>query len=215
MSLLPSPDTLSFYLPGLVHQFGNLLLTVQGQVVHVETENIERMQDSVLSAVRRGGASLQVMRVLLGEQIGTTGSAFDLLSNITDLGRVPARECGVTIESRGKQQEPAMCVRAEPFVVAVAETLRRWIKAMRAAQAEVATITLESDGAGHVRVQFGHEALAGSLPFPMPAAAVAKAVSSLVQGNGASVTTLAAGAGGAGGVELVFPAWQEAPDGNS
>ena len=58
-------DSASFLLPGLVHQFGNILLTVQGNLMHLDGADLERVQADVLSAAKRGGGSLQVMRCLL------------------------------------------------------------------------------------------------------------------------------------------------------
>ena len=47
-------DSASFLLPGLVHQFGNILLTVQGNLMHLDGADLERVQADVLSAAKRG-----------------------------------------------------------------------------------------------------------------------------------------------------------------
>jgi hypothetical protein len=195
-----------------VHQFGNLLLTVQGHVLHLEPEGIPRMQDAVLGAVQRGGASLQVVRALLGVQTDAVGSAYDLVSQVVELGGVPARECGVSLEYRGDEPEATIWISVDPFVFAVAETLRRWITAVRTGSNGTATVALHKDADGMVRVQFGYQPAAGSLPFPMPAETVAKAVSEHAQAAGGEAKAVAAGADAAfGEVELSFAAGAIAP----
>lgn len=215
--LQPSTQTASFFLPGLVHQFGNLLLTMQGHVLHVEPEGIKRMQDAVRGAVSRGGASLQVVRVLLGEQTNTMGSAHELVMQVVELGRVPGRECGVSLEFRGDEPAATIWVHAGPFVFAIAETLRHWISAVRTGSSGIrangtVTVTLRNDNDGMVRVRLGYEPAAGSLPFPMPAQAVAKAVSDHSHAAGGSAKAVpATGSGTSAAIELSFAASETMP----
>lgn len=164
----PSPDTASFFLPGLVHQFGNLLLTVQGHVLHLDEPGIQRMQEAVMGVVQRGSASLQVMRALLGEQTGAAGSAGDLIEQLVELGRVPSRERGITLElaETDEAAEPVW-VAAEPFVLACAETLRRWMRSMPIGTSGKTTVTFRPAPAGGALVTLAFELAAGSLPFPM------------------------------------------------
>jgi hypothetical protein len=201
--LQPSSDTASFFLPGLVHQFGNLLLTVHGHVLHLDEQGIKRMQDAVLGAVQRGSASLQVVRALLGEQTGATGSGSDLVLQVVELGRVPARECGISLELRGDTPSEAVWVAAEPFVLACAETLRLWIQSVPSGSAGAATVSYQSDGAGGSRVQLGFESAVGSLPFPMSSEEVVRAVASQVQKAGGTAQVMSAPDRG---IELHFAA---------
>lgn len=163
--MLPS-DSASFFLPGLVHQFGNLLLTVQGHVLHLSAEDIPRMQEAVLGAVQRGSASLQVVRVLLGENTGAPGLASDLLAQLVELGRVPTRERGLGLELRG-EGAGEFWVAAEPFVVLCAEAIRRWVHSvpLGSSGSAVAQACVSDDGRFEVRLSFELEQ--GSLPFPL------------------------------------------------
>jgi hypothetical protein len=201
--LQPSSDTASFFLPGLIHQFGNLLLTVQGHVLHLEEQGIKRMQDAVLGVVQRGGASLQVVRALLGEQTGATGSGGDLVLQVVELGRVPARECGISLETRGAPPSEAIWVAAESFVVACAETLRRWIQSVPSGSSGVATVSIDSDGAGGAMVRVGFEPAVGSLPFPMASQEVVLAVANQLEAAGGTAQVLPAPGRG---IELHFAA---------
>lgn len=198
-------DTASFFLPGIIHQFGNLLLTVQGQALHVEPEGVARMQKSILTAVQRGSASLQVVRAMMGEQTGATGSAYDLLAQIAELGRVPARECGLSLELRGAEPATIQWVASESFVLTVAEALRRWIGAVRTGSSGAVTAAMRVADGGEVAVLLGYEPGVGSLPFPMPSDSVAKAVSSYAQAAGGCVRAVDASKSGADyGLELRF-----------
>lgn len=83
-----------------MHQWGNLLLAVQGHTLHVEPDGISRMQDAVQGVVKRGGDSLQIVRALLGDRLNMPRPAAPLLAQIIELGRVPARERGLVLEQR-------------------------------------------------------------------------------------------------------------------
>ena len=65
----PSSDNAAFFLPGLVHQFGNLLLTIQGQALTLDPAGFDRGRSAILAAVQRGADGLQVLRVLLGDAL--------------------------------------------------------------------------------------------------------------------------------------------------
>lgn len=198
-------ETASFFLPGIVHQFGNLLLTVQGHALQVEPAGAEGPQKAILSAVQRGSASLQVVRAMMGEETGATGSAYELLMQLAELGRVPARECGLTLELRGEEPQIVTWVAAEPFVMALAEALRRWIRAVRTGSSGAVTMSMDHDEAGQARVRLGYEPGVGSLPFPMPSETVAKAVSGYAQkAGGVAIALDPKASDGRAGIELQF-----------
>jgi hypothetical protein len=200
--LQSSSDTAAFFLPGLIHQFGNLLLTVQGHVLHLDEHGIKRMQDAVLGVVQRGGESLQVARALLGEKTGATGSGADLVEQVVVLGRVAARERGISLETRGDTPSEPIWVVAESFVMACAETLRRWIQSVPNSSVGAATVSYQGDGTGGSLVQFGFEPVAGSLPFPLASADVVRCVASQVDAAGGIAQVLPAPARG---IKLHFP----------
>ena len=162
------------------------------------------MQDAVLSAVQRGGASLQVIRALLGEQTGATGSAGDLVMQVIELGRVPAREWGVSLELRGEDLKECLWVAAEAFVVACAEAVRRWILSIPSGSKGIVTVALKPDGTGGVHVQLGFEPAPGSLPFPMAAQEVAHAIAAALQDAGGSGQILPTGDGESPVMDLRF-----------
>jgi len=198
-------DTASFFLPGIVHQFGNLLLTVQGQALHVEPDGVARMQKAILNAVQRGSSSLQVVRAMLGEQTGATGSAHDLITQLAELGRVPARECGLSLELRGKEPATIAWVASESFVMTIAEALRRWIGAVRTGSNGAVTVEMQVADGGQVVVLLGYEPGEGSLPFPMPCDSVAAALSAHAHAAGGTATAMDASKSGATyGIEIRF-----------
>ena len=190
-----SSTTASFFLPGLVHQFGNMLLAVQGHVLHLEEGGIKRMQDLVLDVVQRGGANLQVVRAILGEQTGAVGSASDLLTQIVELGRVAARECGITLQFSVPQNVDVIWVDAEPFVFLCADTLRLWVQGVPRGVNGSARLSLTGDGKGGACIRFGFDPCAGSLPFPLPTPEVMDAIkSSLLAANASARVVTASGA---------------------
>jgi len=149
-----------------VHQFGNLLLTVQGHVLHLQPDDIPRMQEVVLGAVQRGSASLQVVRVLLGERTGAPGHAFDLLAQLAELGRVPTRERGLGLELHtGDRSE--FWVAAEPFVLLCSEAIHRWVRSVPVGSAGTARLRAGVSVEGRFEVRLGFELDQGSLPFPL------------------------------------------------
>ena len=188
----PSPDTASFFLPGLVHQFGNLLLTVQGHVLHLDEPGIQRMQEAVMGVVQRGSASLQVARALLGEQTGAAGSAADLISQIVELGRVPARERGVTLQLSTPEDTAPVWVASEPFILVCAETLCRWLRSMPSGSTGEATIGFRPAVPGGAIVKLAFEPAAGSLPFPMAFEAMVGEISEQLQAADAQAHVLPA-----------------------
>lgn len=186
----PSSDTAAFFLPGLVHQFGNLLLTVQGHVLHLDDQDVKRMQDAVLGVVQRGSASLQVARALLGEHSGATGLGVELVQQLVDLGRVPARERGVSLELQGEDTAEPIWVASEPFVMAFGEALRRWIQAVPSGSTGTATVAYEGDGAGGAVVRLGFVAASGSLPFPLASDEVVRSMADQFDGYGGAAQAL-------------------------
>lgn len=199
-TLPAAPDTASFFLPGLVHQFGNLLLTVQGHVLHVDLQAPERMQDAVLGAVQRGSAALRVVRALLGEDAGSTESASELVVQIADMARVPARECGVTLELRDHELDPVVWVHAEAFVVCCADAIRLWIQCVPSGSTGVVTISMDARTTGGVIVRLCYGPADGRLPFPMAATEVVSLLNAQMVDAGDSARAMPDG----GGLELSF-----------
>lgn len=173
-TLTQDPVTAAFFLPGLLHQFGNLLLTVQGQVLHVADTDLQGAQQAVGAATQRGAATLQVMRALLGERSGTPGEARVLLAALGELARLPARDRGLSVELRIPDDAAAwLC--ADTFVAATAAALRAWLEAVPVGASGQVPIELYVRGSA-VIVSLHFEPGTGSLPFPIPRAELAAAL---------------------------------------
>lgn len=182
-----------------------MLLAVQGHVLHLEEGGIKRMQDLVLDVVQRGGANLQVVRAILGEQTGTVGSASDLLAQIVELGRVRARECGISLQYAEPQKVDVIWVDAEPFVFLCADTLRRWIHGVPSGVSGFARLRLSGDEKGGACVRFGFDPCAGSLPFPLPIPEVIEAIKGSLLAANASASAVTASETGSETLEIRVP----------
>ena len=156
----------SLFLPGLVHNFGNLLLTVQGHAMHLTGENLEESQGVILRSVQRGTESLHAVRILLGEHTDATGSALQLLRELVELGRVGTRERGLSLELRRAEGE-TFWVAAQPFVTVCARALHSWVGSMPTGTAGAVTVDAAEDGLGRFGVTLKKAFEAGSLPFPL------------------------------------------------
>ncbi|MGC6486720.1 MAG: hypothetical protein ACON4Z_03680 [Planctomycetota bacterium] len=169
---MPAPDCVAFYLPGLAHQLGNLLLTVQGNVLHLQPDDLERAQRSLLEAVERGGASLAILRAWTGEDGSPPQEASPLLARLVELARVPARELGLTISLRDEQ--PSSCwVSTDSFVRLCSEAIWRVASHIPAGTEGVIGISAQPADGGGVAVQLVFDLSDGSLPFPLAFAEVA------------------------------------------
>lgn len=156
----------SFYLPGLVHHFGNLLLTVQGHAMTLTKDNLADGQAVILRATQRGSESLRALRILMGARTGENGSASALLRELVDLGRVGSRERGLALELREPSGEE-FWVAAEPFVTICAEALWRCVGATPTGCAGSIAVDGKPDGCGRYVVAVHVHFQAGSLPFPV------------------------------------------------
>lgn len=161
--------------PGLVHQFGNLFLTVQGFGLALSPATADQARPALLAASERGAGSLRLLRLLLGESEGGIVALGPVAEQLAELLRVPVREAGhgfelqVAAGSGGRRVPAAAWV--PPLVTAV------W-----------ALVRAVPDGVrGRMRADFaadGREATArlsfhadsGSLPFPLATVAAAEQV---------------------------------------
>ena len=181
-----SNDLSAFFLPGLVHQFGNLLLTVQGNVLHVQPDGIDAMRESVLGAVKRGSASLDIVRALLGDESKDVGLAASLLDELSELARVPLRERGLTLAVEQSDADHAW-VYSSTFVTVCAHALRSWVMALPAASDGAVLMRTNRASDGRFAVQLSFQPTPGSLPFPLIPTKVAAVLAELTREAGASV----------------------------
>lgn len=163
---MPAPECVAFYLPGLAHQLGNLLLTVQGNVLHLQPDDLDRAQRSLFEAVERGGASLAILRAWTGEDCSPPQEASPLLVRLVELARVPARELGLTISLRDEQLSGCW-VPTDAFVRLCSEAIWRVASHIPAGTEGAIGISTQPAGGGGVAVRLGFELSDGSLPFPL------------------------------------------------
>ncbi len=172
----PNPETLAFLAPGLAHQFGNLLLTIQGHAVHLDTPAVVgRAQEAILAAATRGGDSLRLLRHLLGEPGSDVGDAAVLGTQVGELLRVPVREAGFTFEMRAGAGCGAMPVEIGDFAPLLVEGVRALIAVIPdGARGEI--VGSVAPLAREAQVQIAFRRAAASLPFPLDTGAAAQRV---------------------------------------
>lgn len=172
-------DLVPFFVPGLLHRFGNLLLTVQGNALHLDAASLAQGRQAILAAAERGARALQLLRRIGGEHDGRLEPAGDLLRELVHLARVPVRERGLQLEHGGELPAVSPSVPAAEFVRSLALALCALLDGLPAGAdgAIVLTLGRPADGApDDVCVDAEFAAAAGSLPFPLPAEAVAARV---------------------------------------
>lgn len=165
---------LAFLAPGLVHQFGNLLLTIQGHALPGGAAP-GTGANAVLHACARGSASLRLFRHLLGgESAADPADAADAVERLAELLRIPVRERGHGVEVlpvEGARFAVDLAV-VVPLVVA---GVRALLGVVPANSAGTLGIGVRRDGTGEaILVRF--RAAPGGLPFPLPADEAARAV---------------------------------------
>jgi len=190
----------SFFLPGAVHLFGNLLLTVQGNVLHAGGEDQSSAQEAVLQAVKRGTDCLKVLRALMGENSGEPGLAAELLAELAELGRVACRERGLRLEIEGREVEHVW-VTSDPFLSLCAAAVHCWVQTIPAGTEGRLLVKCALDPAGGVRVHIRFAADPGSLPYPLAASEIVAALQPALDAAAIAVSATAEG----DHTELSFP----------
>ena len=176
-------ETLAFVLPGLVHQFGNVLQTIQGHMLPGADASpgpnlapkLAETQRAVLQATARGGSSLEILRCLLGGPALPAADPVAMLGQIGELVRVPMRQAQQLLELRLPSGARAH-VDSAAFAILVVETVHQLVAAVP--KGVRGTITLELAGAptDPTVVQAQFDGMAGDLPFPLPLAGLQQAL---------------------------------------
>lgn len=168
----PLTPSAAFFLPGFLHQLGNLLLTVQGNAIQLDGATAPRARQAILAAAHRGAAGLQVMRFLLGEPTHGAAHPGQLLAMLVELGRVSARDFGLTIDLRGEHAATQHQVETGAFLPGTARLIEQMVALLPTGAAGRLVVPLRSEpGATVVGVEFA--AAQGSLPFPLATGALA------------------------------------------
>lgn len=161
-------DTIAFFAPGLVHQFGNLLLTIQGHALNLTPvdEPLSRSRDAILGASERGGATLRLLRQLLGEPASVPQDVFVLGEQLVELARVPVREARQLLEWHRQEGTGRCLVEVGDFVPIVAETLHTLVVAIPTGVMGSIGVRIAAT-AQDVLVTMQFAPAPGSLPFPI------------------------------------------------
>ena len=165
------PDSaadLAFVAPGLVHQFGNLFLTVQGHAVYLEPPLLPRAQSAILGACTRGASTLSIFRHLVGGAGPERIPARDAVAQVGELLRVPVREAGHQLECREPVELPRVVVDLASFVSVMVSSVRSLLAAVPTGVSGVVSVRLSPVGVGGgAGLNIAFRATAGSLPFPL------------------------------------------------
>ncbi|MEO6595066.1 MAG: hypothetical protein ABIP94_09980 [Planctomycetota bacterium] len=196
----PTAEDLDFLLPGVLHQFGNLLLTIQGHASTLEPDCVERAKQAILGATDRAGRTLRLLHELGGDSASVPANACELLEQLVELVRVPVRELHHSIRSKDIAARRPTLVQAGPFT-------RRFLAALRLLlahlpQGQHGTINVDLSAAeslATVRLRF--EPQAGALPFPIATRELLTALERAVPGHEAWTKCPSQGAC----IELAFP----------
>jgi len=206
------PETLAFVAPGLIHRFGNLIFTVQGQAqLLTRSEGSDREVTAITNAAERGGRLLGVLRTLLGPTSGPPQDAVELLEHVVDLVRIPLREAGYALTQAVPESPGFRGVDPGMFCPAVLEAVRLFAEALPEGQGGKISIELADGARRSLLVRIGHTAEQGVLPFPLATAqlqaSIEAATRSLLRRPRISVDDA--------GIELMFGTTAAQPEGTA
>ncbi|MCC7062551.1 MAG: hypothetical protein IT456_07080 [Planctomycetes bacterium] len=168
------PETLAFLAPGLLHQLGNILFTVQGNAQAWNgAGDPSRERAAILHAAERGSHTLRVLRCLLGDPAALPAAANDLLQQLGELLRVPVREARHMLELRCSADEsgaPAVAVDPPDFCTMIVEAVRSLLAVVPAGVHGTVVLDLCSQTSRKTTVRVLFQPPSGALPFPLAGA---------------------------------------------
>jgi hypothetical protein len=162
------PDTFCFVAPGLLHRFGNLLLSIQGHAHLVRGGDIERERAAILDAAVHGAETLALARMMLGEREPAPMPVGRVLDHLVEILRIPVRSRGRALRLLDVPADPPWIVDAGDVAVAASEAVRAVALGIPSAQPGSITIRAIADPPDAVLVAVQFEGEPGSLPFPLP-----------------------------------------------
>ncbi len=154
-------NDVAFLTPGLVHEFGNLLLSIQGHALQWNASGAQG-QPAILQSCDRGGRALRLFRHLLGENGSEPAEAASTLAELADLLRVPVRERGQALEVQPAAGTGAVDLAS--FVPLLVGGVRALLTAVPDGHRGTVSLGLQRTAQGLV-VAVRHRAAAGALPF--------------------------------------------------
>lgn len=190
---------LAFLTPGLVHQFGNLLLTIHGHAMHGDPANPARSRDAIGGACERGSASLRLLRHLLGGGPPERGEAARALAQLSELLRIPVREAGHVLAVDESDGDAAATVDLAWFVALAVGAVRSLLQAAPTGMRGVLTLALRR---GPDRLQLALRQEAGNLPFPLTVDETVRQLTAHAARIGGGVSLRRC----ADGIEILLPA---------
>lgn len=161
--MTPAAADLAFLAPGFVHQLGNVLFAMQGQVLQADATAAGPALQAIAGQVDRGAAALRLVRHVLGDAGPEPAPVARTLAELAELVRVGAREAGVRFEFAATEGAARMADLATfvPAMVAAVRTLLAGIPA-----GLPAVVRAEwSDADACLRLAVTPQP--GSLPFPL------------------------------------------------
>jgi hypothetical protein len=184
---------LAFLFPGLAHQFGNLLLTIQGHSLHLGADTVARAQPAILHACERGAASLRILRHLFGDATPERAPVGPALLQIGELLRIPVREAGHQLEHDESDAQHADPIELAAFVPLVVAMTRALLAAVPVGVQGHVVLRIEAGPPKGLAVSF--RPAAGSLPFPLAVGDSLRALQALATRGGAGPLPTAHAAG--------------------
>lgn len=168
-------EVIAFVAPGLVHQFGNLFLTVQGFGLGLSPATADQARTALLAASERGAGSLRLLRLLLGESEGGSVAFGAVAEQLAELLRVPVREAGHGFELQVAPGSGSHRVPAAPWVPPLVTAVWALVRAVPDGVRGRIRADLAADELG-ATARLSFRADSGSLPFPLATAAAAEQV---------------------------------------
>ncbi len=190
-----NPETLSFLVPGLLHQFGNAFLSIQGAAFLIAEGSAQRSREAVSSAVQRGAAGLDLMRFLAGESAPAAANGVAVLERLVEVIRVPLREAHHRLTVRVAASAGSAMVDPSHLVVLTADAVVRLVRGLQPGVHGTVVIEAETPNGTDLGVHVHFESAPGTLPFPIAVSDLPAQLRSLAARRGAAVQCLPAVAG--------------------
>jgi hypothetical protein len=176
---MPNAETLWYLAPGLAHQLGNAVFTLQGRarlLAAGDSSRVEEDSRAILDGVDRAHATLDLLRWLLGEGRPGPAPAGHVLQAIADVARVPLRDRGIALELHCDAEDAAAAV-VEPTALCVLATAAcRALAALVPPTAEAALLLHYGASGSELRLRLWLLPAPGSPPFPREASSAADAI---------------------------------------
>lgn len=205
----PCATLLALLAPGIVHQLGNALFTIQGHAQLFAGDTRER--DAILRATQRGADAVRLMGCLLGESAPTPTSADWLLTQIVELVRIGLRERGRQVQLLAGEGPCLVTVDLQGATQLLLLSLQQFLHALPEVSAGTVTLQRHGTGVGGLCVRIGFAPKEGQLPFPIVGAELLAAVAAAARSLGVRLVVRARGAE----LEVVLPALTGVPAGGA